>query len=182
MRQFSFSNKKIHSIFDEEDVLGNKVFHVSRLGMHTNLRYTLYNKFIFINVYDLLDVFHPDNDPETTWSLTPMEVKTQLYFHEHHFKQENEKPVTQLETLCLSHTDCVKLLAFIPLDTTVRCHMLELFLIHYHLKFESTVLQEKSFRFKWCTDGFFYQVLLFMFVLGFGICALILWLTKSIKQ
>ena len=136
--RLSWKNKRVDSLFDREDVLGNKIMNVSRIGIHANLRYTVHNNFVFISVKDIIAMFGPPAvDVDDVWNNhIKDDIKTQLYLYEHQFHRDDTTlPSTELDRYCVTYFDGAKLIARLPIDTMAMCKFMEIFLLHYQTRF-----------------------------------------------
>ncbi len=131
-----WNSNKIETIFEREDVHGNKILNVSRLGIHCNLRYIEINQAPKISVTDLLSMFGDTNKSlAETWTEISEDIKSQVYVYMHDFK--NDPLTTEIECshMCVGYIDAVKLLWGMQLDNMTKSKNIEVFLIYYQIRF-----------------------------------------------
>ncbi len=178
-----FKRNRIDTIFEREDVYGNKILNVSRLGLHSNLRYIEWNEVVYISVVDLLNMFGGNTDSiEDTWRTVAQDIKNQIYVHLHEFNNHvQQEDSHHLYRICVAYIDAVKILWGLDLDNTTKCKNIEIFLAYYQIRFFHNKL--KPSRISKCTCDYLYNYLLLgAVVLGFMGAVVIFYACNLIKQ
>jgi len=172
-------NNRVGSLFEREDVHGNKVFHISKQGLHDVIRYVEYQNVVYFSVNDILLSFvaHTNMNYQTIWDDLPSECKVELqkYMHLHAFNHDNN-----VESMTLRYNDIIKLIMLIPVTFDITSRNLDLFLLYYQTYFGYIRNIKKASvceRYDCCFNYVFFLT----YTLGFLSAFLVFWATRLFK-